>query len=388
MSGPDPIPLAQPALGEREEELVLEVLRSGRLSLGPVQERFERALADWLGVDDAVAVSSGTAALHLGVRRLGWGEGDDVVTSPFSFVASANCLLYEGATPVFADIDPVTLNLDPAAALAVVGERTAGLLPVHIFGYPAAMPELRAVADERGLGVLEDACEALGAVDAAGVTVGGSGTLATFAFYANKQLTTGEGGMIVPRSGEEAAALRSERNQGRAVDLGWLDHDRVGFNYRLTELQAALGVAQVERAGELLSERARVADLYAAALSELGGRPAGDGPDEGLVLPCSDRGAERRSWFVYPVRLPAAADRDAVIADLDQRGIAAKAYLPCIHLMPHYRERFGFRGGEFPVAEEVAERSLALPFFPAMSESQVELVAEALAEGLGSRDWA
>jgi perosamine synthetase len=406
MSAPDPIPLAKPELGAREEELVLEVLRSGRLSLGPAQERFEREFADWLGVADAVAVSSGTAALHLGVRRLGWGPGDEVVTSPFSFVASANCLLYEGATPVFADIDPVTLNLDPAAAQAAVGERTAGLLPVHIFGYPAAT-ELRGVADGAGLGLLEDACEAAGAIDADGIAVGARGDLATFAFYANKQLTTGEGGIIVPRSVEEAAILRSERNQGRMMggggrrpkptsgvvepahlDMGWLDHDRVGFNYRLTELQAALGIAQVERAYDLLAERARVAALYAGALGAMGGKPAGEGPAEGLVLPCADRGQEVRSWFVYTLRLPAEADREAVIADLDQRGIASKAYLPCIHLMPHYRERFGFKGGEFRVAEEVAERSLALPFFPAMTEHQVELVVEALGEGLGSKDWA
>jgi len=384
----DEIPLAKPAIGEREHELVSEALGSGRLSLGPFQDRFEREFAAALGVDDAVAVSSGTAALHLGVRALGWGPGDEVITSPFSFVASANCLLYEGTTPVFADIDPVTLNLDPAAAAAAVGEATAGLLPVHIFGYPAAMPELDGLAAERGLGVLEDACEALGAVDAGGTAVGARGNLATFAFYANKQLTTGEGGMIIPRSAEEAAALRSERNQGRAVDMDWLDHDRLGFNYRLSELQAALGVAQLERLHELLGGRARVFRLYEQALREIGGRPAGEGPEEGLVLPCAERGAERRSAFVYTIRIPAEADRTAVIADLDQRGIASKAYLPCIHLMPHYRERFGYAGGELPVAEEVAERSLALPFFPTMTNGHVERVAEALSEGLGSKDWA
>jgi perosamine synthetase len=406
LSAPDEIPLARPDVGAGEEELVLQVLRSGRLSLGPVQDRFEDDLAAWLGVDDAVAVSSGTAALHLGVRRLGWGAGDEVVTSPFSFVASANCLLFEDAVPVFADIDPVTLNLDPEAAEAAAGERTVGILPVHIFGYPAAMPRFEKLAEGRGLGVLEDSCEALGAVDAESVRVGARGNLATFAFYANKQLTTGEGGIIVPRSAEEAATLRSERNQGRASDmdqpaqqrrdsasasgrrLAWLDHDRLGFNYRLSELQAALGVAQVARADELLAERSRVAALYADALGELGGRPAGEGPGEGLVLPCADRRSERRSWFVYPIRLPEAADREAVIADLDQRGIASKAYLPCIHLMPHYRERFGFKGGEFPVAESVAERSMALPFFPGMNEGQIDRVCEALSEGLGSKDWA
>jgi len=255
------IPLAKPELGAREEELVLEVLRSGRLSLGPMAERFERELAAWLGVEDAVAVASGTAALHLGVRALGWGPGDEVLTSPFSFVASANCLLYEGVRPVFCDIDPDTLDLDPAAAASAVGERTVGVLPVHIFGYPAAMPELEALASRHGLGVLEDACEAIGAVDSEGRAVGGRGNLATFAFYANKQMTTGEGGMIVPSDPEAAAHLRSERNQGRAADMGWLDHGGLGFNYRLSDLAAALGVAQVEQLDSLLERRAAVAAM-------------------------------------------------------------------------------------------------------------------------------
>ena len=387
MSATDDIPLAKPEIGKREEELVLEVLRSGRLSLGPVLERFERDFAGWLGVDDAVAVSSGTAALHLGVRQLGWGAGDEVVTSPFSFVASANCLLYENATPRFVDVDPVTLNLDPDAAASAVGESTAGILPVDIFGYPAALPELSAVAESKGLGMLEDACEAPGALDSEGVKVGARGHLATFAFYANKQLTTGEGGLIVPRSADEAAGLRSARNQGRAIDMDWLDHDRLGFNYRMTDFQAALGVAQVEKADDLLAARSRVATGYTERLSAIGGAPAGTGDPEGFVLPCPDRGSERRSWFVYTVRVPKDYDREAVIADLAQRGIQSKAYLPCIHLMPHYRERFGFKGGEFPVAEDVAERSLALPFFPGMTDDQIQTVCEALAEALGVSDW-
>ena len=382
------IPLAKPVIGAREEELVLEVLRSGRLSLGPVLDRFEREFAAWIGVDDAVAVSSGTAALHLGVRALGWGSGDEVVTSPFSFVASANCLLYEDATPVFCDIDPVSLNLDPGAAGNAVGERTAGVLPVDIFGYPAALREICALAESKGLGVLEDACEAPGAVDSEGVMLGARGHLATFAFYANKQLTTGEGGMIVPRTAAEAKELRSARNQGRAIDMDWLDHDRLGFNYRMTDFQAALGIAQVERADELLAARSRVAASYNERLGAIGGAPAGEGDPDGLILPCADRGQERRSWFVYTVRVPKGYDREAVIAALAQRGIASKAYLPCIHLMPHYRERFGFSGGEFPVAEEAAERSLALPFFPAMTDDQIETVCEALAEALGASDWA
>jgi perosamine synthetase len=365
------IPLARPEFGAREEELVLEVLRSGRLSLGPTGERFERALADWLGVADAVAVSSGTTALHLGVRALGWGPGDEVLTSPFSFVASANCLLYEGVRPVFCDVDPVTLNLDPAAVEDAAGERSAGILPVHIFGFPAAMAELEAIAARRGLGLLEDACEALGAVDSEGRRVGARGHLACFAFYANKQLTTGEGGMIVPADAATAARLRSERNQGRAPDMGWLDHVGLGFNYRLSDVAAALGVAQMEKLDAMLAARERVAALYEQGLAGV----------EAVSAPIAARGAERRSWFVYPIRLAEGVDREATVAALAEQGIASKAYLPCIHLFPHLRE-LGWREGQFPVAEDAAARSLALPFFPAMTESQVARVCEALARSL------
>jgi perosamine synthetase len=366
------IPLARPEIGPREEELALEVLRSGRLSLGPMGERFERALAEWLGVEDAVAVSSGTTGLHLGVRALGWGEGDEVLTSPFSFVASANCLLYERARPVFCDVDPETLNLDPTAAEAALGERTAGILPIHIFGYPAAMPALEALAAKHDLGILEDACEALGAVDQEGRRVGARGNLATFAFYANKQMTTGEGGVVIPGDPALAARLRSERNQGRDPDMGWLDHGGLGFNYRLSDLAAALGAAQVERLDDLLGRRAALAASYGERL----------GGVEGLRVPAAGRGEERRSWFVYVVELPEGADRDATIAALAARGIASKAYLPCIHLFPHLRE-LGYREGQFPVAEAASARSLALPFFPAMTEAQVDRVCQELSVALG-----
>jgi len=368
----DPIPLARPEVGGREEELVLEVLRSGRLSLGPMGERFEGEFAAWLGAGEAVAVSSGTAALHLGVRAHGWGPGDEVLTSPFSFVASANCLLYESARPVFCDVDPDTLNLDPAAAEAALGERTAGILPIHIFGYPAAMPALEAIASAHGLGILEDACEALGAVDSEGRRVGTRGNLATFAFYANKQLTTGEGGMIVAPEEGPAARLRSERNQGRAPDMGWLDHGGLGFNYRLSDLAAALGVAQLEKLDEMLECRGAVAAAYSQALAEI----------EGLRVPIAGRGSERRSWFVYVVTLPEGVDRDATISRLGERGIATKAYLPCIHLFPHLR-KLGYLEGQFPVAEAAAARTLALPFFPSMTESQVAHVCEELGAALG-----
>ncbi len=372
--GPPPaasevIPLAEPVLGEAEEAAVLEVLRSGQLSLGPRVPAFEAAFAARLGVSHGSAVSSGTAALHLGLRAVGVQAGDEVITSPFSFVASANVVLYEGGRPVFADVDPRTLNLDPAAAAAAITGRTRALLPVHIFGYPADLPALEA----HGLPIVEDACEALGAVHGDGTPVGGRGHPAAFGFYANKQLTTGEGGMLTMGSAEHKTRVDSERNQGRAPDMGWLDHDRLGFNYRLTDLQCALGLAQLERLDGMLADRARVAGCYRDALADL----------EEVELPCADSGGDVRGWFVFVVQLPRGSDRHATIAALRERGVQSKPYLPAIHLMSFYRERFGHRPGEFPVCEDVAERSLALPFFPAMTEAQVARVAEALERVLG-----
>jgi perosamine synthetase len=363
----DEIPLAQPVLGEAEEQAVLDVLRSGQLSLGPRVPAFEQAFAERLGGVHASAVSSGTSGLHLALRAVGVEEGDEVVTSPFSFVASANVILYERARPVFADIDPVTLNLDPSAAAAAISERTRALLPVHIFGYPADVPAFEA----HGLPIVEDACEALGAVHGDGVAVGARGNPAAFGFYANKQLTTGEGGMLVMGSDEHKVRVDSERNQGRAPDMGWLDHDRLGFNYRLSDLACAIGLAQLDRLDDMLAARARVADSYRAAL-------AGLASERGLVLPCEDAVGDRRGWFVFVVQLPPGVDRDDTVRALRELGVQSKPYLPAIHLMSFYRERFGHRPGEFPVAEDVAQRSVALPFFPALSESQVTRVAEAL----------
>ncbi|TMM10043.1 MAG: DegT/DnrJ/EryC1/StrS family aminotransferase [Actinobacteria bacterium] len=361
-------------MGEREEELALEVLRSGRLSLGPRLEEFERAFAARLGVASTSAVASGTAGLHLSVRAAGIERGDEVVTTPFSFVASANCVLYEGARPVFCDIDRRTLNIDPAAAEAAVGERTVGLLPVHVFGYPADMPALERVAAQRGLWIVEDACEALGGRHADGRAVGARGHLSVFGFYANKQLTTGEGGMVACPTAADKVRIDSERNQGRAPDMAWLDHDRLGFNYRLTDIACAIGLAQLERLDELLSARARVATLYGELLDGI----------EGLELPCPDADGDVRGWFVYVVQLPPDADRAAVIGALREAGIGSKPYLPAIHLMSFYRERFGHREGEFPVCEEVARRSLALPFFPQLTEAQVTHVGEELASAVAA----
>ncbi len=364
----DPIPLARPVLGAEEEARVLEVLRSGHLSLGPRLAEFERAFADLVGAPYASAVSSGTAGLHLALRAVGVSDGDEVVTSPFSFVASANAAVYERARPVFADIDPVTLNLDPEAAAAVVTNRTSAVLPVHVFGYPADMPAL----ERLGLPIVEDACEALGAVYGDGGPVGGRGHPAVFGFYPNKQLTTGEGGMVTVAGEALKEQLDSERNQGRAPDMGWLDHDRLGFNYRLTDIACALGLAQLERLDGMLAGRARVADSYRQALGDV----------EGLGLPCRDADGARRGWFVYVVQLPRGTDRDATIRALGERRIPSKPYFPAIHLMTFYRERFGHREGEFPVCEDVAARSIALPFFPEMTDGQVETVAAGLRDVL------
>lgn len=364
------IPLARPVLGAEEEAAVVEVLRSGQLSLGPRVPEFERRFAARVGASHASAVSSGTAGLHLALRAVGVRDGDEVVTSPLSFVASANVIAYERAKPVFADVDPRTLNLSPDAAAAAVTSRTTAILPVHIFGYPADTPAL----ERLGLPLVEDACEALGAVHADGVGVGGRGHPAVFAFYANKQMTTGEGGMVVTGSEAVKRRLDSERNQGRAPDMDWLDHDRLGFNYRLTDLASAIGIAQLDRLDGMLAARARVAGWYREALAGI----------EGVELPCEDAGDERRGWFVFVVQLPRGVDRDAVIRALLERGVQSKPYLPAIHLMSFYRETYGHREGEFPVCEDVAARSVALPFFPELRESQVEQVAEGLREVLGA----
>jgi perosamine synthetase len=363
------IPLAKPVIGEAEEQAVLEVLRSGHLSLGPRVPAFEAAFAARVGAHHACAVSSGTTGLHLALRAVGVCTDDEVVTTPFSFVATANAVVYEGATPVFADIDPVTLNLDPEAAAAAITPRTSALLPVHIFGYPADMPAF----ERRELPIVEDAAQALGARYADGTPVGGRGHPTIFGFYANKQITTGEGGMITLGSAGHKERIDAERNQGRAPDMGWLDHDRLGFNYRLSDIACALGSAQLERLDDMLAARARVAGWYAEAL-------AGLVAERGVELPCADARGNTRSWFVFVVGLPPDVDRNHTMLALRALGVQSKPYLPAIHLMSFYRERFGHREGEFPVCERVAGASLALPFFPQMTEDEVARVAQALAE--------
>ena len=365
------VPLSGPYLGEREEELVLEVLRSGRLSLGPTIDRFEELVAERVGAPYAAAVSSGTTGLHLLCVAAGIGAGDEVITSPYSFAASANCFLYEGGTPVFADIDPRTLNLDPAAVGAAITERTKAIVAVDIYGYPCELDELRSLAERHGLALIGDSCEALGA-EYRGAPLGSHGVSCVFAFYPNKQLTTGEGGMVVTHSEEDWHLIRSLRNQGRPEPGGWLEHVRLGFNYRLSDIAAALGIGQMERLDEILALRGQAAKRYGELLAAI----------DGVELPCDDDEAHTRSWFVYVVLFPDAAARERAIAAFEREEIGYNRYLPSIHLQPYMVERFGFEEGLCPVAEDVSSRSLALPFFTGIEAGAQERVAEVLASAL------
>ena len=351
---------------------MLEVLRSGRLSLGPTIDRFEELVAARVGVPYAVALSSATAGLHLLARSAGLGPGDEAITSPVSFVSSANCFIFEGATPVFADVDPRTLNLDPAAVEAAVTERTKAVVAVDMFGYPCELNELRAICERHGLTLIEDAAEALGA-EYKGRPVGAHGVPAAFGFYPNKQLATGEGGVVVTESEEEWKLLRSLRNQGREYSGGgWFHHVRVGFNYRWTDVQAAIGIGQLEKLDRLLALRAEAAERYNRLLASV----------EGVELLCADDADHRRSWFVYVVAVPRGTDRDVVMAELRSGGIQTAEYVPCVHLQPYMRETYGFAEGTCPVAEEIASRTLALPFYPQLEEEDQERVVDALRAAL------
>jgi perosamine synthetase len=363
------IPLARPHIGERERELVMDVLRSDALACGEMVPAFERAFADRVGTRFAIACSSGTAGLHVGLNRLGLGPGDEVVTSSFSFIASANVILHERATPVFADIDERTLNVDPAAVEAAITPRTRAIVPIHIFGYPCDIEAVSRIAADHGIPVVEDACEALGC-SVRGRPVGTHGNPAVYGFYPNKQLTTGEGGMVTTDDEAVAADLRSLVNQGRSDTGEWLVHQRVGFNYRMDEMSAAVGIAQLERLDALLEARRRVAERYDEALRDI----------DGLELPY--RGPEARSWFIYYVRLAAGIDRDAVAGGLAARGVATRPYLPAIHLQPPYQARFGYSEGMLPVTERVSRSTLALPFYVQLEEDDVAHVAASLREVL------
>ncbi len=370
-----PIPLAFPDITDAEVDAVAAVMRSGRLSLGPRLGAFEQACAERAGRQYGVAVNSGTSGMHLCVKALGIGAGDEVVTTPFTFIATPNCVLFENARPVFADIDPETYNVDPGALDDAITNRTKALLPVEVFGNPAHFDEYERIANRRNLAMIEDCCEALGAT-LAGRPAGSFGDCGIFAFYPNKQITTGEGGMIVTDREDIRDLAVSLRNQGRATEA-WLSHARLGYNYRLSDLSCALGEVQMSRLDDILAKRRRVAGLYDEALADL----------EAVRLPpMADRA--KASWFVYVIRLAddfTRPDRDAIIQDLRGRGIGSSNYFVPCHTQPYMQERLGTREGDFPVTERIAARTLALPFFGGMTESQVGRVREALGEAIDAR---
>lgn len=367
------MPMSAPDIDESDIEAVVRVLRSGQLSIGPCIEEFEARFARFLGVRHAVAVANGTAALHLCMRLAGISEGSEVITSPYSFVASSNCILFERGLPVFVDIDEETMNIDAGLVEAAVGPRTRAILPVHVFGQPAAMAPLMDIANRHSLYLIEDACEAIGA-EYRGRKAGSFGHASAFAFYPNKQMTTGEGGIVVTDNAEWAVQLRSMRNQGRSDGQHWLEHDRLGFNYRMDEMNAALGVSQLSRIETLLERRAAVAMCYRELLAEIPGvRPLAPGPD-----------TTRMSWFVYVVRFADGLPRNEIAQRLARQGITTRNYFPPIHLQPFYRKEFGFRPGQFPVAERVSATSLALPFHSNLRPAEVARVCEALAEAVAA----
>ena len=402
------VSLSSPNIAQAEIDLVNHVLRTPRLSMGPMIQRFETAFADFVGTKHAIAVSSGTAGLHLAIIAAGIGEGDLVLTTPFSFVASANCVLYGQALPVFLDVDPETLNIDPKLVAEAaddlmnhtsranhwlpprIRESASGsgssavgtgntyslraLLPVHVFGQPCEMAPLLELAARHDLVLIEDACEALGA-EYNHQRAGTFGSCSVFAFYPNKQMTTGEGGIITTDRDDWATLFRSLRNQGRDDSSTWLNHVRLGYNYRMDELSAALGVGQLERIEELLTKRDQVARWYGQYLSEV----------DGVAPPAIAPATTRMSWFLYVIRLAPELDRSAVMEELTKRGIPSRPYFPPIHLQPFYREQFGFREGQFPVTERVARSTLALPFHGRLTEDEVSYVCQELEGVIGGR---
>jgi perosamine synthetase len=366
------LPLSRPDISEADIQSVVGVLRTPLLSLGPALPEFERAFCDYTGARFATAVSSGTAALHLAVEALGLGRGDEIITSPFSFVASANAALFVDALPVFVDVDPVTFNLDPARIEARITPRTRAILPVHVFGRPANLDAIGDLARRHHLRVIEDACEALGA-RWHGRHVGTIGDVGTFAFYPNKQITTGEGGMLVTDDPELDRLFKSLRNQGRGSSGAWLLHERLGYNYRLADINCALGLSQIRRVVEILLRRRAVAEEYRRQLADA----------DGIELPLYEHPHAELSWFVYVVRLAGAtlAEREAVLASLRADGIGCNSYFSPLHLQPHFRA-LGYREGDFPITEAISASTVALPFYTRMHRDEVARACDALRRAL------
>jgi len=365
------IPMSSPDITQAEIDAVNDVLNTRWLSLGPKIGEFEQAFADYVGVTHAIGVNSGTSGLHLAMIAAGIGPGDEVITPSFSFIASANCVLYERGKPVFVDIDPDTGNIDPACIEAAITPRTKAIIPVHAFGQPADMDPILEIAAQHNLMVIEDACEAIGA-EYKERPAGTFGDAAVFAFYPNKQMTTGEGGMIVTDNDDWANLFRSLRNQGRDVFDAWLNHTRLGYNYRMDELSAALGLAQIGRIDELLAKRAQVATWYNERIDEI----------PGIRKPFISDTTTKMSWFVYVIRCEEGVSRNQLMGYLEQEGIPSRPYFTPIHLQPFYQQEFGWKRGDLPNTEKAGDTFLALPFSGVMTEEQVGYVAQKLREGI------
>jgi len=368
------VPLSRPDIKKRDVDAVLQVLRTPYLSIGPKIVEFEEKIAQYTGTKYAVAVNSGTSALHLIIRALGIKDGDEVITTPFSFISSANCILFERGKPVFVDINPKTLNIDVEKIAEMLEnlevkrlEKIKAILAVDVFGQPAEWDRLQEIAQKYKLKLIEDSAEAIGS-EYKGKKVGSFGEAGIFAFYPNKQITTGEGGVLLTNDENIAKLARSMRNQGRGESGAWLNHERLGYNYRMDELSAALGCAQMERIDEILDKREGVARIYNERLKDI----------EEIEIPYIAPYVTRMSWFVYVIKLAEGISRDKVMLYLKENGIECKPYFTPIHLQPFYRKMFGYKQGDFPITEDVAKRTIALPFFNNLREEEVDYVCEKL----------
>ena len=372
------VPLSSPDIVENDIEAVVGVMKTRFLSIGPKVVEFEKRMSEYAGVKYAVAVNSGTSALHLIIRGIGIKEGDKVLTTPFSFISSSNCILFEKATPLFVDIEDKTLNMDAEKTdelLESLSEeelkKVKAMVVVDAFGQPANWDRFKEIGKKYNLKLIEDSAEALGS-EYTGKMAGSLGEVGVFAFYPNKQITTGEGGILVTDDEELARLARSMRNQGRGESGEWLDHERLGYNFRMDELSAALGCSQMERIEEILDKRAKVAEMYGEKLAEV----------EEVQVPYIAPYVSRMSWFVYVVRLERGIDRNKVIKYLNEEGVQCKPYFTPIHLQPFYRKMFGYTEGDFPITEKVTGRTIALPFFNNLKEEQIDYVVEKLKEGI------
>lgn len=369
------VPLSRPDITEAEIEAVTDVLRTPNLSLGPKLREFEAAFCQYTGQKHAVAVNSGTSGLYLCLLAMGIKPGDEVITTPFTFIATSNVILMVGAKPVFVDIDPATLNIDVTKIEKAITPRTKAIIPVEVFGSPAGFDAVCQIARKHNLLILEDSCEGLGSI-LNGKKAGTFGDMSVFAFYPNKQMTTGEGGMILTDDEDLAEMCASLRNQGRGRGAGWLAHERLGYNYRLCDINCALGIVQLSRIEEFVEKRRAVAQMYQQLLAA----------DERIIVPQEPKGS-RMSWFVFVIRLKEGyvqAQRDALLKKLKERGIQVSNYFPPVHLQPFMVKQFGFKKGDFPITESVCERTIALPFHNNLSADEVKLVCKELKDCLDS----